>query len=251
MSTVRASKFTQRVYQAPAFCSAVAEVTRGPSSCLSRQLVDQDELSTDGNVPWAVSHQSTAASGLHNKFREVRTHANWGIRFHWHAFQDPGFDGSTPGKDAYQSSMHHQPLVSGRYGVSTGYSQDAGHHSVYGTIGLQRTSQVQADPMVGQRSLGPNIRRLGSENYSTRLGHPSSLLVGVASSVSRAVTQDPRQRFYPHYWYIHPWMGGSTEAQGQNHINILEMKAVYCAIRGFLNRLHGAVWSTWCMTTLQ
>ena len=50
VSTFWAGNFTQRVYQAPASCSAVTEVTRGPSSCLSRQLKDVDSLLEKGAI---------------------------------------------------------------------------------------------------------------------------------------------------------------------------------------------------------
>ena len=69
-----------RVHQTPASCGAVTEVTMGPSSCVSRRLVDQGGLATVGIISCAVSHQSTAASGLDYKFREVRTHANLSSR---------------------------------------------------------------------------------------------------------------------------------------------------------------------------
>ena len=59
VSTVQASNITQRIHQAPTSCIAVPEVTRGPSSRVSRWLVDQGGLSTGGNVSCTVSHQST------------------------------------------------------------------------------------------------------------------------------------------------------------------------------------------------
>ena len=112
--------------------------------------------------------------------------------------------------DVDQSSIHHQPLAAGRYSVSTGHWQDAGHHSVYGTIGSQRTSQVLAYLMVGQWRLGSDIRKLGSGYYSTRLGHPQPVLVGITFGISITVSQGPRHRFHHVYRCVHRWMGGST-----------------------------------------
>ena len=209
----------------------------------------------------AVSHQRTATSGLDYKFQEVRTQASWGIRFHWDASQDVGFHSSTPAKDVDQNSIHHQPLAPGRHGVSTGPSQDAGHYSIYGNIGSQGMSQVPTYPLLGQWSMGPDNSRLGSRGLPCQIGslHSSSGLVGVSSSVPGNLSQDLRHWFHVVHRRIHPWMGAQlgnhsisgqwSKAQCQNHINIMEMKAVYCAVRGFLNKLHGKVVHLMCDNT--
>ena len=101
-------------------------------------------------------------------------------------------------------------MASGRYSVSIGHSQNAGHHSVYGTIGSQRTSQVLADPMVGQQRLGPDIRRLGSENYSTRFGHPPPVLMGVSNGISRTLTPRSKKPILPCLQMPPSMYGGST-----------------------------------------
>ena len=82
--------------------------------------------------------------------------------------------------------------------------------------------------VVGQRSMGPDNRRLGSENYHARLGHSSSVLVGIASSVTGTFSQNPR--LISHCLQTH----------------ILEMEPFFCAICGFLNKLHGHVVRLMC-----
>ena len=145
---------------------------------------------SDGSAGSSSLGDWTAANQTSYRWAtQGQDHANSGNRFYQHAFQDLGLYCSIPAKDVDQSSIHHQPLAAGRYSVSTGHWQDAGHHSVYGTIGSQRTSQVLAYPMVGQRRLGSDIRKLGSGNYSTRLGHRPPVLVVVASGISIVISR--------------------------------------------------------------
>ena len=99
------------------------------------------------------------------------------------------------------------------------------------------------------------IRRLGWENYNLQIGSSIICPCGCLQQClrdchSRSKTPILRSS------QMHPPMDGglnwaTTVSVGpklklQNHINILEMEAVYCAVHGYLNRLHGWVVCLMC-----
>ena len=87
-------------------------------------------------------------------------------------------------------------------------------------------------------------------NPGTRLDHSSIGLVGISGGDAGIVTlRETELTLFTdastHGWGAqlqdHSISGLWSEAQCQNHINILEMEAVFYAVKGFLNRLYGHV----------
>ena len=152
--------------------------------------------------------------------------------------------------------VHNGSLVSGSIDIRAGYAQIARNNSVHGTSGSKRADTFPPDPMVGQRSLGSNYQELAPANPGTRLDHSSIGLVGISGSDAGIVTRVQRNRAHLVHRCVYSWVGSSiarpqyqwpvVQTQRQNHINILEMEAVFYAVKGFLNHLHGRVVCLMC-----
>ena len=197
---------------------------------------------SDGSAGSSSLGDWTAANQTSYRWAtQGQDHANSGNRFYQHAFQDLGLYCSIPAKDVDQSSIHHQPLAAGRYSVSTGHWQDAGHHSVYGTIGSHG----------GPAKIGIRHQKIGLRELQYQIGSSTTCPGGCRKRYLNCYlkVQDTDFTLFTDV-STHGWgaqlgdnsiSGLWSEVLHQNNINILEMEVVYCGVCGLLNRLHSHV----------
>ena len=206
MFPVWAGHISKKIYQASATSNAAIENARGLSTRLSGWLVDPNGLARDREFPYTASHQNAASSKMDYLPWEIGTNPKTGTLFHWKAFQDMGVYGTPLSK----MRLKVQSIVSHRWLAETVWALDI--HTMLGTSSTWhlRTAPVPANPMMDQRGLRADIRRLVPTYSVPRLGHPATGMVGISSGVSRIVSQDPRHRTDVIYGRCHPGMGSSA-----------------------------------------
>ena len=256
MPPVRLGYLSSGVYQVAATSGPASAAPRYQAPCISGRLAHPSIVHRTGQNSCRFSPAGVTTPWMGNQFQQVRLGSQPAVRFYRHAVQHVRLHRGTSTQNAGQNPEHPGSLEITPAHIRQGSPQTFGYVDIHGHSGAKRSTTPPPNPVVGVRAMVPGDGVLVRQDFSDSDHSPSGGLVGLSCGAAGGFTECPRDRDNFIHRCLQSRMGaqlGSRTLQGtwspqqaSQHINLLEMEAVFLSVTRFLPQLKSRVVRLMC-----
>ena len=256
MPPVRLGYLSSGVYQVAATSGPASAAPRYQAPCISGRLAHPSIVHRTGQNSCRFSPAGVTTPWMGNQFQQVRLGSQPAVRFYRHAVQHVRLHRGTSTQNAGQNPEHPGSLEITPAHIRQGSPQTFGYVDIHGHSSAKRSTTPPPNPVVGVRDMVPGDGVLVRQDFRT-----PTILHQVAWWASPAVLQGVSLSALETEITLftdassHGWgaqlgsrtlQGTWSPQQASQHINLLEMEAVFLSVTRFLPQLKSRVVRLMC-----
>ena len=256
MPSVRLGYLPSGIYQVAATSGPASAAPRYQAPCISGRLAHPSIVRRTGQNSCRFSPAGVTTPWMGNQFQQVRLGSQPAVRFYRHAVQHVRLHRGPSTQNTGQNPEHPGSLEITPAHICQGSPQTFGYVDIHGHSCAKRSTTPPPNPVVGVRGMVPGDGVLVRLDFSDPDHSPSGGLVGLSCGAAGDFTECPRDRDNFIHRCLLSRMGaqlGSRTLQGtwslqqaSQHINLLEMEAVFLSVTRFLPQLKSRVVRLMC-----